>query len=378
MISDFNTQQEITACKNPLNDTWIIGIDIGFSAVKGFAPNKRFCFPSYVKKLEHPLNMEDINDIYYRDETGVYLVGTNAQNLVQAKDTNDTGAMFDRDRYFTQDFKVLLRTAIGIGLMDNQSFRRARTMPVFVQTGLPAAYVKEDAPLIRRAFSESGKFDLKLGGGKWERLENTLKGEDVSVMSQPSGTLNSIMSGDDGHFRPDAKRFIAGNILIADAGFGTFDLYGVINRRTALQESASNLGMKRVLEEASAAVYKDYKVDIRISQMRKYMKAGFFKYTDIAKRKSVKIPLESYITDACKKVAIESVNKLFELSGYFQDYDILIVTGGAGAAYLPYYREALKDMEALDVLPGNDGNDLPIFYANARGYYMTAFRLKRG
>ena len=53
----FNTPQEIIAGKYPVKNFWIISVDIGFSSVKGVAPNKRFCFPSYVKKMTQILHL---------------------------------------------------------------------------------------------------------------------------------------------------------------------------------------------------------------------------------------------------------------------------------------------------------------------------------
>lgn len=50
-LKAFNTPQEIIEGKYPVKNFWIIAVDIGFSSVKGLAPNKRFCFPSYVKKM---------------------------------------------------------------------------------------------------------------------------------------------------------------------------------------------------------------------------------------------------------------------------------------------------------------------------------------
>ena len=377
-ISNFVTAQEIIPFKYPLNGTWVISIDIGFSSVKGFCPNSRFCFPSYAKKLDSPLRTDDPDDIYYRDDTGLYLVGINAQEIVTSSDTNDTRSLFDRNRYFTKDFQIFLRTAHAIGLMENAVMRKASQMPVFIQTGLPAAYLKEDASKIRAAFTTPGKFEIKLGTGKWRRYDMALRNSELSVMSQPAGTLNSIMVSDDGSFRENARQFMAGNILIADAGFGTFDPYGVINRKVALQESIDNLGMKRILEKASEKIYKDYHIDIRIPQMRKYLRAGYFKRTDIRRMKSEKIMLAPYIDAACESVAAESLEKLYDMAGFFQDYDILVLTGGTGAAYLPYYKKALSEMDGLTIIAGNDGNELPIYYANARGYYMTAFRNKAG
>lgn len=83
-LKAFNTAQEIIACKNPMVSHWVIAVDIGFSGVKGMSPNKRFCFPSYVKQIESNLMSVDEEDIYYRDEEGLYMIGTKAQDLVRA------------------------------------------------------------------------------------------------------------------------------------------------------------------------------------------------------------------------------------------------------------------------------------------------------
>ena len=39
-----------------------------------------------------------------------------------------------------------------------------------------------------------------------------------------------------------------------------------------------------------------------------------------------------------------------------------------------YFEEILSGMEGLEIIPGNHGNNLPIYLANVRGYYMTAYR----
>jgi len=90
-----------------------------------------------------------------------------------------------------------------------------------------------------------------------------------------------------------------------------------------------------------------------------------------------KVQLEPYIEQACKEVAEMAAKKLYELAGYFQDYNILVLTGGTGAAWFQYFKEALSGFEDLEIIPGNEGNDIPIYYANARGYYMSAYRRLR-
>ena len=263
--------------------------------------------------------------------------------------------------------------------MDNEVRRRHPTIKPYVQTGLPAAYVKEDAPKIRASFMEECKYEVRIGNGNWVKFENNLKEKDIGVMSQPAGTLSSIMIGDEGNYLPNAKEFTTKNVLIADIGFGTFDPYGIINRRDVLGESISGMGMKKILETASEAIYRDYRMDIRIPQMRKYMKEGHFRYFDVKKRSGVEVKLDSYINDACQKVAEEAIEKLYEIAGYFKDYNILVMTGGTGAAWLPYVESAFAQIPGLTIIPGNYGNNLPIYYANARGYYFSAFiRTKAG
>ena len=376
-LKAFNTPQEIIEGKYPVKNFWIIAVDIGFSSVKWLAPNKRFCLPSYVKKMNSSLMSIDEEDIYYRDKDGTYLIGTKAQDLVRADDTNDTDSSFDRNRYFTKEFVILARTAVAIGLMNNEERGNQGQLRPFVQTGLPAAYLKADAPKIKAAFSQPGTYEIKIGSGKWLQFENTLKSSDINVTSQPAGTLNSILFDDNGEPRKQARQIMEKNIIIADIGFGTFDPYGVVNREKVLEESINNLGMKRVLEVASEYIYKEFNMDIKIPQMRKCMKDGYFKIVDIQQMKSKKIPLDNYIERACKEVATQAATKLYEMAGYFQDYDILVVTGGTGAAWFDYFKEALAGMEDLEIIPGNDGNELPVYYANARGYYMSAYRRLR-
>lgn len=61
------TLQENIAKRNiSLPRKWVLGIDAGFSSLKGFAPNKYFCFPSFVHKLDSELQISNEKDILYR------------------------------------------------------------------------------------------------------------------------------------------------------------------------------------------------------------------------------------------------------------------------------------------------------------------------
>ena len=84
------------------DDYWVIGLDSGYGGMKGFSPNKYFCFPSYARLLEQDksmMTMYDRQDVIYEDlDTGeIYLLGRNAQNSISRNDIIDTdNELFNR------------------------------------------------------------------------------------------------------------------------------------------------------------------------------------------------------------------------------------------------------------------------------------------
>lgn len=49
----------------------------------------------------------------------------------------------------------------------------------------------------------------------------------------------------------NVKEIIAGNTLVMDIGFGTFDFYGLKNRMIECRDSSDEIGMRKVLENTS-------------------------------------------------------------------------------------------------------------------------------
>ena len=50
--NDFRTRSVISDTVNTaVPNTWPIAIDVGYSSVKGFSPNKIFAIPSYAKNM---------------------------------------------------------------------------------------------------------------------------------------------------------------------------------------------------------------------------------------------------------------------------------------------------------------------------------------
>ena len=372
---DFRTPQEVVPKKNVyIENTWHIGIDIGFGSVKGYAPNKYYCVPSYVKRVDGDmLKVLDEDDILLEDASGIYLVGKAAQEQVTADDTSDTDAeLFRRNRYGSKTFEVLAMVGLGIGLMSNKIRQRPKDVPVVIQTGLPTAYmVKRDIHAITKVFQEEHDFRLRIGTGAWRDVH--VKPQEVHVMPQPSGTMYAVIIDEEGHYIQNAKSMLLKNMMIVDVGYGTFDPYGTISRKVAVKESLPGLGMLRVLQEMAGLIYKEHGEDIRVSALPKYLSKGFVTVLDEEHMTTKDIAIGPYLEAANRAVCMDSIEKLKERSNYLRDYEVLVITGGTGAAWYDMYADYFKGMKGLQVIPGNCNDGLPMMYSNVRGYYMLRY-----
>lgn len=366
------TKQEIIAKRNmSLPKKWVLGIDAGFSSLKGFAPNKYFCFPSFAHKLDSDLQASNDKDILYRDDRGTYLVGMSAQNQIGADDTNETETeLYARNRYTNKKFKIVIATGIAIGISENIYGRKTEDQEIVIQTGLPTAYIAKDQKSIVKAFSDHYVFELKVGAGNWKKYDIQVKAENISVMPQPAGTLYSVVIDENGHFLPDTKEFFSKNILIADVGFGTFDPYGLINRKLVLEESLSNFGMRRILSETSALLRDLYGEDIRVPAMQQYLEKGYIDVLDEETMQTETVQMAPLVEKASELVFQEAVSSLKTMTNFMRGYDILIPTGGTCSLWMDKFREHFKGMKSLTVIPGNRNDKLPLLYSNVRGYFM--------
>ncbi len=354
------------------NKAWILGLDVGFSSLKGFCPNKYFTVPSYVSKLNSMLATVTEDDIYFQDETGLYLVGISALRQVIDDDTSDSDAeIFSRNRYGSKKFRIMVAVGLAIGLMSNQYGEYVQGMPIKVQTGLPTAYLTpKDITAIKKAFSQKYNFQIKIGKKDWESFSIEVPEDNISVMAQPSGTLYSILMDRNGKSIPEATKILCSNIIIVDAGFGTFDPYAFIDRKLVIKESIPDMGMLRVLRETSKLFSAACGEDVRVSAMQKYLEKGYKDCVDEETMNSRSVYVSEYLKEANKKVCMESIEIIKQITNYLRGYDVLVLTGGTGAAWFDIYKDYFKGMKNLQVIPGNKNDGISMHYANARGYYM--------
>lgn len=401
---DYRTKTLMLESANvTVDDFWPIAIDIGYSSVKGFSPNSIFAFPSYAKNLKkNPKFYGDLkeDEILYRDgDTGdIWRVGRSAQEMVNNLDTEDSEEeLFGRTRYFSQLFKVLLRTGLALGMLPN-SAREYSEKPIYVQTGLPPKYLDEDREYLIEALSGTHEFAIKTSRHpNYINMKINLSEKNIEVMSQPEGTLMNLALDDNGKGRPNSRALFQSNIIIFDAGFGTLDLFDIKNRKSSSKETFPQFGMREILERTANKIKKRDGVILLPTAMQNALESGTVL---IKKRNGIKLSskkqsfsdlLESSTEEVCRE-AIERVINIY--SGLFE-YDYLVLTGGTSAAWEKYIREYFQDVEDLTVIIGNEysrsaayadlTDNVPdeeirkaefekqksdIIFCNVRGYYM--------
>lgn len=378
----FRTRTELIERNNgSLPDSYVIGLDVGYSGVKIMAPNKVACFPYYARRSsEDEFNIvgdtpDDI--ILYKDTTtgAFWNVGALAQDLLEDNDTLDSeSSLYGRDRFSSDMFKVCSEVGLGIALMKND-FGDADGKDIEVQTGLPERY-KNDKEDIVDALSGRHAFKIKIGNGDWVDFNFNIERSRVNVMSQPLGTLFSICIDKNGKSKPEAMKILKSKVLIFDPGFGTLDIFTIIKNVVGRGETYSDLGMKRVFQELS----KDLKnqkdsIDIPVPQMQKYLEKGTVRYTNRKERVSKDYDIEPLLTKACMRVCSEAVSRM-ENAFNLGDYDYLVVTGGTGAAWFNKIESLLNGYKStLKIVKGNENDDLSMIYSNVRGFYLYRYNI---
>ena len=359
-----------------LQKYWPIAIDLGYSSVKAISPNWISQFPSFAVETNSPERYGDLDtsDILYQDlDTGKYwLVGKDAQNSISSRSTNASdGVLFGRDRYYDDMFLVLIRTGLGASLRWN-SQGDPKGKRIKIMTGLPPAYQDEDSPRLREAFCGHHHFSLTFGRKEPVEFEFDLSEDDILIVSQPFGSLWSIAYDNSGRPAENCNNYLSKNVLIFDPGYCTLDLHSLKNHQLGRYDTFDNLGMKQVHKNTIDRIFREYNVRCTLTSFQQYLETGEFKVT-VDRIHTKKYPFSEILQEESKKVCLAAINKTFDAFP-IADYDYLVVTGGASAAWYDIIKDTLKDTEGLEIIKGNINDpSLPLTFANVRGYYLFLF-----
>ena len=381
--NEFSTQTLFLPRKNAhTGKYWGIALDIGYSAVKGMAPNHTFCFPSFAR-LAPGANLSigerAPEDIQYRNEKGEFWnVGATAQNSLTSADSNDSvQSLYGRNRYSSAMFLVIARVGLALGMLKNEHGAPG-DKPIFLQTGLPPAYLTADAADLKDAIAGHHEFDIRIGNGDWNHFSFDLPETNIKVMAQPMGSFFSAAFSSDAKQLPSAKKLLSSNLLIFDAGFGTVDIYSIRNRQIDSSQSFDDCGMKAVLSKTSDAIAQKYGVSIPVHTMQKNLRDGTVRVFNRKAKATDDKPFADLLEQASKDVCQNAIERLDSAYNSLLDYDYLLITGGTGAAWQDYIMDSYAGMQHLKIITGSMNEDLSHVFSNVRGYYLhQAGRLQR-
>ena len=362
---NFSTRTEYRQKNNPKCDNvHIIGLDMGYSGPKCFHENGNFVFPNYCQKLTGELfGKLSKTDIIYEDikSSDKYCVGEIASRSLSENDVVAEDALFGRNHYLHPNFLITFRTSLALALWDIDT----DGSDVFIQTGLPPAYIKQDEPYLRSVIRQNHNFKVTMGD-ETKTFDITIKDDQIDVMYQPMGSFYSIAIDANGNITGNLADYMNSNLMVFDGGFGTLDKFFVKGKQLETKDTNPNLGMKRVLEETRKLIQQELNTSVSIPAMQTCLKTGVIKVNDLVNLTVKEYPISPYLEKANEKVREEAFESIKD---YVFDIKYLIMTGGTGSAWCEYFKEKLKNIP-LNVIPGNQNSSLPTVYANARGYYM--------
>lgn len=370
----YATKSEIVAKANKsVQDFWPVAVDFGFSGVKGFSPNKVFCFPNIaVHKPDYsPLVEPSDTEILLKDEDGVWVIGERANEILTKANVLEYEAeMYERNRYDAPSFKKIVAAALGLAISVN-SIRKYKGETIAVQTGLPPEYrTPLDDEAIKEAISGDYRFEMKIGKGNFKSYHFVVKEDNVMVMDQPMGSLFSAITDNNGSQSQADYAILTSNTIVCDPGFVTFDTFSVFAgaRQSALTNPS--LGMHEVFSRTLSEL-KEKGVNISVMEMQKALKKGFVTSFDRKSTSNRRVEFGKILNAKNEEVCMEAIQKVLVSYDYLQEYDNLILTGGTGESWAPYFEKFFANMETLTVITANRKDpSLSNVYSNARGYYL--------
>lgn len=376
MVENYATGTEFIHRENlSLVSCWTVGIDFGFSGIKGFAPNKTFCFPNCAVPLTNEayssmLDSED-NDIYIRDGNGIWAVGEKALGVISPENAmNYESEMYDRNRYESPIFKTLVKVGLGIAIASNE-IRQYRGEPIQIQTGLPPKYRELDTELLVEAIAGDYDFEMRIGSSPFQRYVFTIPEKNVHVMDQPTGSLFSVITANDGTHGPTDLSLFKANTVVFDPGFKTLDVYDMSAGLFKQSNTFDSLGMYEIFKRTVEEVRRVYHSNVTIPGMQQALRRGYVTSFDRKHMRSEQVKFDEILYKHTKQVCTEAIEKLNSITNYLQNHDFLIVTGGTGNVWYAQIADFYKNMQSLKILSGNRYDpSLSNTYSNVRGYYL--------
>lgn len=359
-----------------------MGVDIGYASVKVYSVFGHHIFPSFPIKVRNDFNMAPKSTyIKYKDERGrLWYVGEVARKVIETgKIPAQSQTLFGRQRINSEEYLVLLRLGIFFGLLkryDEDHLEYAKNVKLKIKSGLPEDYIIGDTNTLKERFHGHHNFKVQLGHHDWVNVsfDIDMNKDEITVISQPFGTLWSMVGNRYGEI--ENYSLLEKNVLIYDGGFHTIDTFfnlGGVGQGTSStwDDLAMHEVYKRTIEDILKATggkgpSYEYLLDKYIDSDENPGEVFYENKQRYQFRQDFIRNLEA--------VAKESIEQLDTMYNKMADVDVIIMTGGTGKAYYPFFK-ARYDLDGLQVLlaekndsPNPVENFSPIF-ANVVGYF---------
>ena len=348
-----------------------IALDIGYGGVKVFSMNGMHSFPSLLFRVKKDtIFLDNETDIKYIDEDGnLWYIGDRARDSLETGSRQiDSDDFYSSKRLETDEFLILLRVAIYLGLCKEGFEFSSKGKRIRIATGLPEEDVERDSRKLRKIIAGHHHFQISVGGREFTKVNFDIEDDDIEILSQPLGTIYSMAFDMKGNI-PREDLIVDKNVLVLDGGMYTFDTY-LSNR--------ADQGTSKTWEEFAM-----HEVHIKVRDIIKEKTGRFINEYDIEKymmdeRNPCTIRYEGkqryYFGDdyleTLKAMSERLVRKLKRTYDDFNDVDVVIVTGGTGKAFYPFLERMIPVDELM--LAESNGSELGNFdavFSNVVGFF---------
>ncbi len=365
--------------KEKEQEQWTIGLDMGYSAVKGMSQNSYWCFPALAIKIPSDrieLRAPYSTDIKYRDKTGTWAVGDMAFGEATSGEVIISDSELNRERFYSQSFHVQAAVGIALGLRVN-SFGNPNGKEIVIQTGLPPKYKSfETEDSLRDGIEGNYDFELKIGKADWKKFNFNIKRENIYIMPQPLGSLVSISVLKNGEKSPNAPTYFGSDLIVVDPGYGTVDTFLIHNgvNREESNETFNNLGMSEVFKRTCRTISDKYRRTTTTHELEARLTEGNLKIVNKKEMTSQMFDFSELLYKNSRDVCKEVIEQLKATYNYFEKIDYIVVTGGTYEAWKDIFAETFSSMSSLELIPANiNDTSMSNIFSNVRGYYF--FRL---
>jgi plasmid segregation protein ParM len=326
----------------------VVGIDIGFGFTKATNGRDTIAFKSIfgeateIQYREQLLGSPRPEEHLHLELGGNgYFVGELAE-----RQSNVRSFTLDQDQFIASFARIMAVTALARLTERNE--------PVRVVTGLPISYYRRHRDELSKLLT--GKHEAAQVDHTGARTETVINVSHVRVIPQPFGSLFNHMLSDLAEVGD--KRFVQEKVGIIDVGFRTCDC--TIADKTRYSERGSQTtdsGIAKAYAAIAAKLKELTGINVEVYRLYDAVARGAIKV------RGKTIDLKPLVDEAFGKLASSIAAEVDRLWADDWDMDLMIITGGGGAALAPYLRPLLSgEVMALDAATDARVN-------NVRGYW---------